>query len=157
MGDRPPRIPTSSGSDPERLERGPQCSSRRRKFRKLLHTIVVLRIGYIPTRRNYTSSLYPQCPMQKKQKTAIFGQLGVVFESWWRGITVFGGRCNFTSVTSSPHAELKYCVRVFDNIAYELRYRGVSADLSRDNQKIGLFRGHIWKLGGKILPSKKIF
>ena len=107
FGGRPPKIPTFSGSEPKRLERGPQCSSRQRNFQKLLHTIVVLRIGYIPTGRNYTSSQYPQCPMQKTKKTAIFGQLGVVFESWWRGIAVFGRRCNFTSVTSSPYAELK--------------------------------------------------
>ena len=107
LGGGPPKIPTFSGSDSERLERGPQCSARRRNFQKPLHTIVVLRWGYNPTERNYISSQYPRCPMQKTQKTAVFAQLGVVFESRWRGIAVFGRRCNFTSGSPSPIAELK--------------------------------------------------
>ena len=103
MGGRPFKFLTFSCSDPKSLERGPQCSARRRNFQKLLHTIVVLRIGYIPTGRNYTSSQYSQCPMQKTKKMAIFGQLGVVFESQWRGIAVFGRRSNFTSGSPSPY------------------------------------------------------
>ena len=45
-------------------------------------------------------------------------------------------------------------VRVFDSIAYELRHRGVSEDLSRDNQKKrSVFRGQIWKLAENFAPE----
>ena len=107
FGGRPPKIPTFSGSEPKRLERGPQCSSRRRNFQKLLHTIVVLRIGYIFHSEKLHLLPISTVPHAKNQKTAIIVQLWVICESWWRGILVFGRRCNFTSVTSSPYAELK--------------------------------------------------
>ena len=68
LGDSPLKIPTFSRSYSERLERGPQCSARRRNFQKLLRTIVVLCIGYNPTGRNDTSSQYPRCLMQKTKK-----------------------------------------------------------------------------------------
>ena len=49
-----------------------------------------------------------------------------------------------TSESSSPIAEQKIYVVFFVKVAYRLRYRGVSADLLRHNQKIGPF------LGGKF-------
>ena len=107
LGGRSPKIPTFSGSDSERLERGPQCSARRRNFQKPLRTIVVLRSGYIPTGRNDTSSQYPRCPMQKTKKSAVFAQLGVGDDVRGRGTAVFGRRCGFTSGSPSPNAELK--------------------------------------------------
>ena len=54
---------------------------------------------------------------------------------------------------SSPDTELKTYVGIFENFAYGLRYRDVSAGLSRHNQKNrSVFRGRIWELGGKKLP-----
>ena len=48
---------------------------------------------------------------------------------------------------------LKQFVSVFEKFASGLRYRSVSAGLSRHNQKNrSIFRGQIWKLGG--LPPK---
>ena len=79
LGDRPPKIPTFSGSGPERLERGPQYSARRRNFQKSLRTFVVLRIGYNPRERNHASFQYPRCPNQKTKKSAVVAQLGTVF------------------------------------------------------------------------------
>ena len=64
LGGGPPKIPPFSGSDSERLERGPQCSARRRNFQKSLRTIVVLRIVYNPTGTNDTSS---QCGAPTKR------------------------------------------------------------------------------------------
>ena len=59
-------------------------------------------------------------------------------------------------LSSSPDAELKTHVRIFENIAYRLRYRGVFAGLSGHNQKNwSNFRGRIWKLDGKILRHPK--
>ena len=107
LGVRPPKTLIFSGSDSERLERGPQCSARRRNFQKPLRTIVVLRWGYIPTGRNDTSSQYPRCPMQKTKKSAVFAQLGVGDDLRGRGTAVFGRRCHFTSGSPSPNAELK--------------------------------------------------
>ena len=49
--------------------------------------------------------------------------------------------CTFFGISSSPGAELKMYVDFFGNFAYGLRYRDVSAGLSRHNQKIGPFLG----------------
>ena len=74
-----PQIPTFSGFDPKCLERGPQYSARRRNFQKSQLTFAVLRIGYNPSQRNYTSFQYPRCPIQKTKKSAFFGRFGTVF------------------------------------------------------------------------------
>ena len=69
------------------------------------------------------------------------------------GTAVFNVNCTFVGLSSSADAELKTYVGFFENVAYGLRYRGVSADLSRHNQKNrSVFRGQIWKLGGEIFP-----
>ena len=61
-----------------------------------------------------------------------------------------------SGLSSSPDAELKTYVGVFENFAYGLRNRGVIAGLSRHNQKNrSVFRGRIWELGGKILSPPK--
>ena len=78
-GQPPPKIPTYSGSDPERLERGPQYSARRRNFQKSPRTFVVLRIGYNPREKNCSSFQYPRCPTQKTKKSAVFVHFGTVF------------------------------------------------------------------------------
>ena len=45
----------------------------------------------------------------------------------------------------------------FENFAYGLRYRDVSASILSHNQKNwSIFRGKIWKLGGKIFSPKKL-
>ena len=53
-------------------------------------------------------------------------------------------RRNFVGLSSSPYAELKTYVGFFENVAYGLRYRGLSAGLSRLNQKIGPFLGGVF-------------
>ena len=134
----PPKIPTFSGSDSERLERGPQCSARRRNFQKPLRTIVVLRSGYIPTGRKCTSSQYPRCPMQKTKKSAVFAQLGVGDDVRGRGTAVFGRRCGFTSGSPSPNAELDFVVSFFENSSVGPRYVAF---------RTGRFRRNCPKLG----------
>ena len=60
-----------------------------------------------------------------------------------------------SGLSFSPDAELKTYVSFFEIFAYGLRYRDVSAGLSRHNQKNrSIFREWIWELGGKNLPSK---
>ena len=49
-----------------------------------------------------------------------------------------------SGLSSSPDAELKKYVRIFENFAYGLRNRGVSAGLLGRNQKNqSVFRGQI--------------
>ena len=79
FGGRPPKIPTFSGSAPERLERGPQYSARRRNFQKSQRTFVVLRLGYNPSTFRYVSRQNPRCPTQKTKKSAVLAHFGTVF------------------------------------------------------------------------------
>ena len=79
MGGQAPKIPNFSVSDPERLERGPQYSARRRNFQKSQRTFVVLRWGYNPSTFRHVSRQNPRCPTQKTKKSAVFGQFGTVF------------------------------------------------------------------------------
>ena len=48
---------------------------------------------------------------------------------------VFKMSCSFVGLSSSPDAELKTYVGIFENVAYGLRYRGVSVRLLRHNEK----------------------
>ena len=58
-------------------------------------------------------------------------------------------------LSSSSDAELKTYVGFFENFAYGLRNRGVSAGLSRhDQKKWSVFRGQIWELGDKKCPPE---
>merc|ERR1711966_210163 len=79
LGGRPLKIPTFSGSDPERLERGPLYSARRRNFQKSPRTFVVLRTGYNPSTFRHVSRQNPRCPTQKNKKSAVLARFGTVF------------------------------------------------------------------------------
>ena len=132
MRGMPPKIPTFSRSDLERLERGPQYSARRRNFQKILRTIVVLRIGYNPSQRNDASFQYPQCPNQENKKCH-FCPFWHCFQPNGWGTAVFKMSCSFVDLSSSPIAELKTYVSLFEKIAYGLRNRGVSAGVLGQN------------------------
>ena len=154
MAGRSPKIPTFSGSDPERLERGPQCFARRRNFQKSPHAFVVLRLGYNPSQRKYTSSFqYPCCP---NQKTKMFLPVLALFSTKWLGHSSFQDKLSFHWLSSSPDAKLKTYKGIFENFAYRPRYGCISTGLLRQDQKSwAVFRGRIWKLGDKLLPHKK--
>ena len=88
----------------------------------------------------------------KKPKKCRFCPIRHRFQPNWWVTAVFKMRRDFVGLSSSPDAELKTYVGLFEKYAYDLRYRGVSADLSRHNQKNWwVFRGQIWDLGGNIL------
>ena len=118
LGGGPPKIPTFSGSDSERLERGPQCSARRRNLQKPLRTIVVLRIAYNPTRRNDSSSQYPRCPHQKNKNDGFCPTRG--------GFLTLGSR---TSRVLGENSDMY--VRLFEISTYRMRYGEVSPAISR--------------------------
>ena len=154
MGRRSPKIPTFSGSAPERLKRGPQYSARWRNFQKSQPTFVVLRIDYNPSTFRHVSRQNPRCLTQKTKKCR--------FCSFWHrfqpngcATAVFKMNCSFIGLSSSPIAELKTYVGVFEIFTLGLRYRDDSAGLSRHNQKNrSVLRGRIWELGGKNLPPQ---
>ena len=127
MGGRPPKIPTFSGFDPERLERGPQYSARRRNFQKSLRTVAVLRWGYNPPEKLQLIPI-PAVSQPKNQKQRRFRPFWHRFQPNDWGTAVFKMSCSFVSLSSSPIAELKtYVVGIFEFFAYGPRYRGVFA------------------------------
>ena len=60
------------------------------------------------------------------KKTAVFGQLRVVFECRRRGTAVFRRKYDFAQRSSSPDAKLKLHHELFENSPYGLRHGGVS-------------------------------
>ena len=76
-------------------------------------------------------------------KMAVFVQLWVVFESWWRDTAVFRRRCHFVSWPPSLNAELKYYVR-FLKIS--------PTGFLQIRKKRFVPREWIWKLRGQKLP-----
>ena len=99
----------------------------------------------------------PAVPRQKKPKECHFCPFRHRFQPIWWDTAVFKMSCSFVNLSSSSIAELKTYIRLFENFAYGPRYRGVSAGVSRHNQKNRfVFRGRIWNLGGKILTEKNI-
>ena len=79
-----PKTLTFSGSDPERLERGPQYSARRRNFQESPRTIVVMRLVYNPSKRKCTSFQYPRC-LNQKTKRGPFLPISAPFSTKWLG------------------------------------------------------------------------
>ena len=134
MRELPPKIPTFSGSHSKRLERGPQYSVSRRNFQTSPCMFVVLRLSYNPSQRNDASFQYLRRPTQKAKKVP-FRPIWHRFQpnSW--GTAVFKMRSHFVDLSSSTYAELKTYVGTFENFAYGLRNRGVSAGLLGHNQK----------------------
>ena len=88
FGGRPPKVPTFSGSGPERLERGPQHSACRRNFQKSLRKFVVLRIGY-NLREKSAAHLNTRGAPTKKQKSAVFACFGAVFNQMVGAMRIF--------------------------------------------------------------------
>ena len=115
LGGKVPKILTFSGSAPERLERGPQYSARRRNFEKRQRTFVVLRLGYNPSQRNDASFQNPRCPTQKNKKKCRFCPFWHCFQPNGWGTVGIGMRRNFFSWDCSPIAELQTYVGVFEN------------------------------------------
>ena len=100
LGGMSPKTPTFTGSDPERLERGPQYSARRRTFQKSPRTFVVLRLGDNPSQRKCTSFQYPQCPNEKKTKKCRFCPFRHWFQPNGQGTAVF--KMSSLSLTYPP-------------------------------------------------------
>ena len=82
LGDRPPKIPTFSGSGPKRLERGPQYSACRRNFKKSSLSTVIMCLGYNLSQRNCTSFQYLRCPNHKTKKVP-FLAISAPFSTKW--------------------------------------------------------------------------
>ena len=78
LGDRPPKIPMFSGSDPERLEREPQYSSRQNNLKKLTY-LCSSASGLRYQSEKCPLIPIPAVPNQKKQKSAVFACFGTVF------------------------------------------------------------------------------
>ena len=71
LGDSPPKIPTFNGSDPERLERGPQYSARRRIFQKSQRTCSPA-MGLQPQRKKTAAHSNTRGAPAKKPKKVPF-------------------------------------------------------------------------------------
>ena len=102
-GASPPKSRLLAGlTDPERLERGPQHSARRRNFKKTLRTIVVLRWGYTPREKKCSSSQYPRCPDQKTKKVP-FLPVSAPFSAKWVGHHGFQDELHFRRLILQSH------------------------------------------------------
>ena len=153
LEDSPPKIPTFSGSDSERLKRGSQCSAQRRSFQKPLRTIAVMRIDYNPTGRNDTSSQYPRCPMQEKTKKWLFCP---TWGGFW--VSVAGHRGFWEEVPF--HFSIPHPIRRTQTVGKGFWKFNIRAEIwgrfcwpfGTKSEKIIYFREQIWKLGGKVFP-----
>ena len=110
----PPEIPIFSGFDPERLERGPQYSARRRNFQKIPRTFVVLRWGYNPSQRNDASLQYPRCPKQKqKTKKVPFSAILAAFSTRWLEHRGFQNEASFRWLILQSHRRTEIMRQLF--------------------------------------------
>ena len=123
-----PKITTFSGSDFECL--WPQYSARRMNFQKSQWAFV---LGYNPRARQCTPFQYRRYSNQKTKSRFCPFRHYLQPNGW--GIADIKMRCNFTIQSSSLDAELKLCIGLFEKFSDGLRYRGVSAYLSVQNQK----------------------
>ena len=88
----------------------------------------------------------------KKTKKCRFCPIWHRFQPNGWGTAVFKMRRHFINLSSTPDAELKTHVGIL-NFLYGLRYRDVSADLSRHNQKHrSVLGGGFGKEGAKYCP-----
>ena len=126
------------------------------KFSKPLHTIVVLCIGCIPGERNYTSSQWPRCPIQKNKKTTVFPQLGMVFESQGWVTVIFKRRCNFAPWSSSSYAELRQYVIFFWKCNLQAEIWRLFAGLLGQNEKKRPFFKVDLQIRGQTFTSPKV-
>ena len=69
---------------------------------------------------------------------------------------IFNVRGDKAGLSSSPDAELKTYVGFFEKVAYGLRYRGLSVDLLRYNQKNGLLLGADLGIRGQNITPQKV-
>ena len=92
LGVAPPQIPTFSGSDSKRLERGPQHSARRRNFQRSPRTFVVLRLSHNPSQ--WCLILIPAVTHPKSQKVPFLPDLAP-FSTKWLGPRGFQDEASF--------------------------------------------------------------
>ena len=140
FGIRPSKISIFSGSDPERLERGPQCLARRKSFQKPLRTTYCSSPDWLQSDREKWR-LLPISAVSRAKNTSVFAQLRVVSGLGGREPWSLGGGVILLNDSSDfrPIADLKLYHFLFENFSYEPRYGGVSAGLWRQNQRNGPF------------------
>ena len=104
----------------------------------VLRTFVVLATI---SARFVTSHINTRGAPTKKTKKCRFCPFWQRFQPNGRGTAVFKMSCSFVDLSSSPDAELKTYVGIFENFAYELRNRGVSAGVLGKFSKNRHFKG----------------
>ena len=134
LGDMPPKMPHFTRPHSKRPEIRPQCSIpwNLEDFKKSLHAILVLCLGYNPRERNNASFQYSRCPIQKP-KTVVFGQHWVVF--WVLGLV---GRAQ--KLLGRGIISLHYLLELFQNYVCKGFWKSLKS--SRD---MGVFLQAFWE------------
>ena len=122
-GGSPPQIPTFGGSNPKHLERGPQYSTRRRKFQKIQRTFVVL--PWVHNPRTFRDVLHQplRCPTKKTKKVLILPVLAP-FSTRWLGHREFSRETLRKLLILQSRCRTENVHWAFENFAYGLRYMG---------------------------------
>ena len=108
---RPPKIPTFSGSDYERIKTGPQyILDPSEEFQKSSDTIVVLWWGYSPSTFHHGSRQHPWCPTQK-QKNAVFARFGIVFNQMVGAPRI--STCGVAKPVKHQESDFRVCVPMY--------------------------------------------